>query len=593
MLHGLKILAFMAMAFTFSNYNLDLEQVGELLSQAAEGKFVRMITVLYEQYDLQPFLSTSLFGWEGGSDVLDESSVTLSNGSVIKGSVTPLATVYRNIRYAQPPVGNLRFSDPVPYEQPSFVDATSQRRWICPQKCDSKMCQGEVSEDCLYLNINVPSTYNGNNGKLPVMVWIHGGGFTEGGANEPLYDMAGFSNLTGTIVVSMNYRLGWLGFLPYEKGGIDGNQGLKDQRMAMKWVHDNIEAFGGDNTQITLFGESAGSQSALYHVLSKESSPYYQRAILQSTYAYPYQTKREWTEIADILLTQFKLRFKCNMLMDAMECFRDIPYEEFLKLTDFSSNTARALFGARAHYVPLALPSNLHIYMETNTPWYDNNPLELLERGEWNSDKDIIIGHTDGENDNFDYAQVDKQQLQDVAGVIYGENIGTAAVALYESQMQNPDYGVIAGDLMTDADYACYAKTIARKMSETGSGKLYFYEFAQPWQVTDFETGQLVLKKAQHAGELSYLFRNQFPFLESYAGTDGDLQVMEMLTDYWGSFARGASPESNKYSSWPEYQASGSMNILKISQPNSTIISGAMDENKCQFWEASGFWKRS
>ena len=108
MLHGLKVLAFMAMAFTFSNYNLDLEEVAEKMGQASNGKFARMITVLYEQYDLQSLLPTSLFGWEGGSEVLDENSVTLSSGSVIKGSVTPLATVYRNIRYAQPPVGNLR-----------------------------------------------------------------------------------------------------------------------------------------------------------------------------------------------------------------------------------------------------------------------------------------------------------------------------------------------------------------------------------------------------------------------------------------------------------------------------------------------------
>jgi len=417
----------------------------------------------------------------------------------------------------------------------------------------------------------------------------------EGGANEPMYDMAGFSNLTNTIVVNMNYRLGWLGFLPLESEGIDGNQGVKDQRLAMKWVYENIEAFGGDNTQITLFGESAGAQSVLFHLLSKESAPYFHRAILQSFIAYPYQNKREMSTVAGLMQTQFKLRFKCGLAMNAIDCLRKVPYEEYLKLNDLSqpSSHVRAFHGARARYVPLALDSQVHMFVELNQPWYDVNPLELLERGKWNSDKEIIIGHTDGEDDYYNYIQLTKEVAQEKAQALFGNDIGSKVVSLYEGLAQNPvDYGEMFGEMILHGWYSCYAKALARKMSATGSGKVYFYEFAQPWQVTDVETGELVIKKAQHAGELQYLFRNVHPYMEAYLGTEGDLQVMEMMTDYWGSFARGASPRSSKYSSWPQYQVNGDKNVLKIAQPNSTITNGNTLE-QCKFWEASGILKRS
>ena len=109
MLHGLKILAFMAMLFTFSNYNLELEAALEWMDKGSGGTFERLITVLYEQFELQPFLTTTpLFGWIGKTDVFGESLVTLPSGSMMKGNKTTIATIYRNIRYAQPPTGNLR-----------------------------------------------------------------------------------------------------------------------------------------------------------------------------------------------------------------------------------------------------------------------------------------------------------------------------------------------------------------------------------------------------------------------------------------------------------------------------------------------------
>jgi len=580
----------MAFMITFSRYNEELDDLGEWFNGAVVASFIKIFTVMSQL----PFNT-------GGEDIfakdvtpVGQRSVALSSGAVIQGSVNHFTTTFHNIRYAQSPVGDLRFSDPVPYDQPNFVDASTRRRWICPQECTPPFCQGEITEDCLYLTINIPSSYNNGANKLPVMVWIHGGGFFQGAGNDKIYDAERLSNLTGTIVVTLNYRLGWLGFLPYDKEGISGNQGIKDQRMAMKWVYDNIEAFGGDNNQITLFGESAGAQSVLFHLVSEESSPYYQRAILQSTFAYPYQNRQEWNKVADLVLTQFKLRFKCNML-SGLDCLRKIPFEEYLQLNNMTSNIAKALAGARTHFAPLATESQFPIYLESSTPLIDgdSSPLALLKSGQWATDKDVIIGHTDGEVDSFNYMMppLDRDTAEEKAQLMHGEYLGSAALAAYEGFVEN-DYGQIFGEMMTHSQYACYAQAIAKAMSMTGSGKIFFYEFAQPYQVRDPATGELIYKTAQHAGELQYLFRNKL--FDQYQGTVGDKQVMEMLSDYWGSFATDGFPHSDRYFSWPQYndQANGDMNILKISQPDATVKSSEINDH-CAFWDVSGVWIRS
>ncbi|XP_018536670.2 cholinesterase [Lates calcarifer] len=139
-----------------------------------------------------------------------------------------------------------------------------------------------VSEDCLYLNVWTP-TVDKTNPPLPVMVWIYGGGFTGGTASLDLYDGRFLTQTENVIVVSMNYRIGAFGFLSLpDNKNVPGNAGLKDQQLALKWVSKNIAAFGGDPSQVTIFGESAGSGSVGFQVLSPGSQEYFQRAIMES-----------------------------------------------------------------------------------------------------------------------------------------------------------------------------------------------------------------------------------------------------------------------------------------------------------------------
>ncbi|NXL69022.1 ACES Acetylcholinesterase, partial [Chordeiles acutipennis] len=201
-------------------------------------------------------------------------------------------TAFLGIPYAQPPVGPLRFQPPQPIQPWSDVLDASSHRHVCYQAVDT-MFPGfggsemwnpnrEMSEDCLYLNLWVPSPPP-TSPDLPVMVWIYGGGFYSGAASLDVYDGRYLAAVEGLVVASMNYRLGALGFLAFPgHPEAPGNVGLLDQQLALRWLQKNVRSFGGDPQRITLFGESAGGASVGFHLLSSSSRSLFQRAILQS-----------------------------------------------------------------------------------------------------------------------------------------------------------------------------------------------------------------------------------------------------------------------------------------------------------------------
>ncbi|KAJ8310834.1 hypothetical protein KUTeg_012699 [Tegillarca granosa] len=192
---------------------------------------------------------------------------------------------FRGIPYAKPPIGDLRFRKPEPIE--SWVNVLDATRFGAPcvqsQLFGNVFYGGSVSEDCLYLNIYVPNNISMTN-KMAVMVWIHGGGYSQGeGAS---YDGGNLAIKGDVIVVTFNYRLGIFGFLNTNDNESPGNFGLWDQNMVFQWVKSNIEAFGGNPSAITIFGESAGGMSVSYHTLIPYNKGLFQRAIAQSGTAF-------------------------------------------------------------------------------------------------------------------------------------------------------------------------------------------------------------------------------------------------------------------------------------------------------------------
>ncbi|KAK6019609.1 Carboxylesterase, partial [Ostertagia ostertagi] len=210
-----------------------------------------------------------------GSPLFGE-EVTSPNGKSL--------TQFLGIPFAEPPIGNLRFQKPEP-KQP----------WRSPLNATT------LPNSCIQVDPNK---------RLAVMVWVYGGGFYSGTSTLEVYDGKTLPVEENVILVSMNYRVSVLGFLYLGKREAPGNMGLWDQQLALKWVHENIDVFGGDPTRITLFGESAGAASVNMHMLSPQSTPYFQRAIIQSA-----SVTAPWaTEPRDVALA------RAVVLYNAMKC---------------------------------------------------------------------------------------------------------------------------------------------------------------------------------------------------------------------------------------------------------------------------------
>jgi carboxylesterase type B len=204
--------------------------------------------------------------------------VSYSNSTKISSDVFS----WLSIPFAEPPINTNRFKRPIPISNWSNIKNATQ----LPNSCMQTDMNEANSEDCLYLNVYSRSDVylNKDTSLQPVLVWIHGGGFTSGSTRVPLYEPSTIVAMSGIVVVTIQYRLDVFGFIRLEGTDATGNQGLLDQNLALKWVFENIRNFGGDPSKITIQGESAGASSVGYHLLYPGSWPYFKNAIVQSVW---------------------------------------------------------------------------------------------------------------------------------------------------------------------------------------------------------------------------------------------------------------------------------------------------------------------
>ena len=273
---------------------------------------------------IQCMLLLFMLGLVNSEDRRDVPTVETALGTII-GTVKEVNVFgkqmkverYHGIPYAEPPVGQLRFQRPVP-KQPftSPYEATKHGN-LCYQLHMFPLEGAKYSEDCLFLNVYAPV---GRPEQSPVMVWIHGGGLSAGSSDFYISDT--LSAYGEVIVVTINYRLTVFGFLSTRDENAPGNVGLLDQHMAIKWVHNNINAFGGDPNKVTIFGESAGGTSVTYQSLFPGNRGLFQRAIVQSGSSW-------WTPINDPKQDAMRLGrlVGCEQVESAplIECLKSIP----------------------------------------------------------------------------------------------------------------------------------------------------------------------------------------------------------------------------------------------------------------------------
>ncbi|KAH7932691.1 hypothetical protein HPB49_001143 [Dermacentor silvarum] len=296
---------------------------------------------------------------------------------------------YRGIPFAEPPIGNLRFRPPKPKAAWQGTLNVTARSTACHQVTvpGITLDGATVTEDCLHLNVWVPqSTENTTSGR-PVLVWIHGGGLTFGTANQAIYNGSVVAALTDMLVVSMNYRLGILGFMNANSPEAPGNVGYMDQNLALKWVHRNIRCFGGDRKRVTLFGESAGSTSTHAHILSPMSQGLFKRAVLLSGSMYSIDT---WDTVKESMAKGDKVAnvVGCskggtiNMSSnpeDIVNCMRSMPAELLFNVS-----------------VEVVAPKFAPFSPTYHNEFFPRNPLVAVRRGFFSS-VDVVAGVTSDE----------------------------------------------------------------------------------------------------------------------------------------------------------------------------------------------------
>jgi para-nitrobenzyl esterase len=269
--------------------------------------------------------------------------VVATDTGQLRGFVTDGVQEFRGIPFALPPLGDRRFASPAPQTPwPGVLDATHHRS-PCPQVVRYGQTDASEDEDCLYLNIAAPAAGGKHSHRLrPVLVWIHGGAYVGGSAD--IYPLRHYAMRGDLVIVSVNYRLGVLGFLAHPS--LDprhaGTLGLEDQREALRWVRRNIRAFGGDPDQVTVAGESAGAASVCMQLIApRESSGLFQRAIVQSIGCTIRLRSREQ---ANATALRIAAAVHCDDATTAPACLRSKSVAELLQVQVAVSKTESRAF---------------------------------------------------------------------------------------------------------------------------------------------------------------------------------------------------------------------------------------------------------
>ena len=317
-------------------------------------------------------------------------SVCLEDGPCYKGSwmTTRSGTRFASfqaIRYGQAPIGELRFRTSLPYmdEAGTTVDVSRVSEIMCPQYAGVTTTTGQ--EDCLVLNIYVPEQALAEaEDKRSVMVWIHGGGLSVGSNAMTTGDKYSPFPLLDRdiIVVAINYRLSYLGFMYMGTEAVPGNAGLRDQSLAMRWVQDNIGQFGGDPGSVTVAGQSGGSWSVSYHLASPLSRGLFRRAILESGTSVSSSSSPVSPERALRAKDIVAQSVNCTADTDAemLQCLQGVDAHDLVNAMNFP--TADGGYAAPVVDGGLGLPD----------PFLPDHTDQLFASGEFNKDIEVLIG---------------------------------------------------------------------------------------------------------------------------------------------------------------------------------------------------------
>lgn len=486
-------------------------------------------------------------------------AVARTTAGEVRGVVESDHRMFAGIPYAAPPVGPLRWRPPEPPEPWDGIRDASRLGPRCIQTLGGGPEFGrQTDEDCLTLNVWTPPV---SGERKPVMVWIHGGAFVSGGGG--LYDGRSLASRGDIVVVTLNYRLGTLGFLAHpalgEPGDV-GNYGLADQQAALRWVRDNIAEFGGDPTKVTVAGQSAGGMSVCDHLVAPGSAGLFRAAVIQSA---PCQAQ------ADLATAQrrsidYAAGVGCADEATAARCLRALPTDKLRKPVYFYNIGADELTG------PV-----------TGTTVLPVDPVTAFADGRA-SRVPVMIGTTRDEFTLF----VALQYLQE--GITYtdaeypqllADTFGPDAAAVAEHYPLDGYGGVplAYSAAVTDGEFACVADRMADDLAR--AEPVFAYEFddrdaaaPDPLRTLPFPVG------ASHSLELGYLF--------DLGGTPKDPAQQALsgqMIDYWSRFVATGSPDGPDAPNWPAL-ADEPTAVMSLQPDGSRVVNSFEDTHQCGFW---------
>jgi para-nitrobenzyl esterase len=484
-------------------------------------------------------------------------------GGRVRGIAVSRGYEFLGLPYAAPPTGNLRWRPPRPPAGWGGVRDATQFAPSCPQPPSPFAPPAPFSEDCLYLNVYTPTLRH--DGDRPVLVWIHGGGFTEDGARN--YDGSKLA-ADGTVVVTINYRLGALGFLAHpalasRPGGPTGNYGLMDQVAALRWVKRNIGQFGGDSHNVTIAGQSAGGVSVLDLLVSHRSRGLFQRAIVQSGAFALTQQPLAGAEAAGEAFAA-----KAGCADQTAECLRKLPVDALVNnfpgaaipgvidgkiLTESIGTALGAGHFARVpilnginHIEELIFVAGLHVTVSGGT--FIPIPEEPITPASYQTD---------------------------IAAVLGVSTERAAAIAAEYPLGAFPSSDVAFSTLVSDANFACPALQVDRWTSERVP--TFAYQFNDDNAPERFAG---LPPAATHSSEIQYIFDQ--PNAPIPGALTADQQALAAgMRAAWASFAANGDP-STQALAWPSFnQGERAMSLLA---PDPEVWTGFSAAHNCAFW---------
>lgn len=442
--------------------------------------------------------------------------------------------LYRGIPYAAPPVGDLRWRPPQPVAAWSGIKAADHFSGVCPQLPPdtegNAWREGHfpISEDCLYLNVWTPAKSAAD--KLPVMVFIHGGGNVRGAASENQYDGAYLAR-KGVVFVSFNYRMGAFGFMAHPQLTAEsdrhssGNYAILDQIAALQWIQRNIATFGGDPGNVMIFGHSAGASNVCSLVASPLAKGLFHRALAQSG-----NCLNNRTTLADAEKNGQKLAESLGA--DSIAAMRRKPVDEILKAP--------------------------RIQMGTNVDgWvFPQDAYSIISAGKHN-DVPLIVGTVADDAPGAASAPVTAAQARANAQNTY-KDVSDKYLKLYpansDQEAAQSAYKFRVQNAMANA------RGWAQLQAKSGKSKVYWYYFTH---ISPMPEGLMWGGRparswgAYHGSEIVYVF-NAFP-LQDWAWRPVDLKLGDTVSSIWANFARTGSPNGTSLPEWPAYDAKSDM----------------------------------